>query len=96
MKEIKIMADYQCHPLWGVQPDDFGDISPDDLPISLELKKSLHDWATRYDLTLKMDDPASSGFQNKILESIFIEDGRKLAIKLQEELGINYNIVYQF
>lgn len=90
------MADYQCHPLWGVQPGDFGDISPDDLPISLELKKSLHDWATRYDLTLKMDDPASSGFHNKILESIFIEDGRKLAIKLQEELGINYNIVYQF
>lgn len=90
------MADYQCHPLWGVQPDDFGDISPDGLPISLELKKSLHDWATRYDLTLNMDDPASSGFDSKKLESLFIEDGRKLAIKLQEELGINYNIVYQF
>jgi hypothetical protein len=30
------------------------------------------------------------------MESVFIEDGRKLAIKLQEELGSSYNVVYQF
>ncbi|MCG7781909.1 hypothetical protein [Lelliottia amnigena] len=96
MKKIKLMADYQCHPLWGMEPDDFGDISPDDLPISLELKNNLHDWAARYDLTLNMDDPASSGFENEMMESVFIEDGRKLAIKLQEELGSSYNVVYQF
>lgn len=41
MKEIKLMADYHCYPLWGTTPDDFGDISPDELPISLGLKIAL-------------------------------------------------------
>lgn len=94
MKKIKLMADYHCHPLWGATLEDFGDISPEELPISLELKCSLREWAERYDATLNMDDPASSGFKSEEEEKRFIDDGYKLTYLLQEELGDNYIVVY--
>jgi len=94
MKTIKLMADYRCHPLWGATLEDFGDISPEELPISSELKHSLREWAERYDAILNMDDPASSGFKNEEDEKRFIDDGHKLAYLLQEELGNTYNIIY--
>ncbi|MGQ8707722.1 hypothetical protein ACUTSW_17295 [Serratia sp. TSA_198.1] len=96
MKTIKLMADYHCHPLWGTTPEDLGDISPEELPISSELKHSLRKWAERYDAILNMDDPVSSGFKNEKEEKQFIDDGYKLAILLQEELGDSYNIIYHF
>lgn len=34
MRNIKLMADYQCHPLWNMSPDEYGDIAPCELPIS--------------------------------------------------------------
>ncbi|WP_035345576.1 MULTISPECIES: hypothetical protein [Dickeya] len=94
MKEIKLMADYYCHPLWGTTPDDFGDISPDELPISLELKDSVDAWAKRYDAILNTDDPASSSFNSMEEEKRFIDDGYKLAELLQKELGSTYKIIY--
>jgi len=94
VKTIKLMADYHCHPLWGTTPEDMGDISPEELPISSELKRSLRRWAERYDAILNMDDPVSSGFKNEKEEKQFIDDGYKLALLLQEELGDSYNIIY--
>ncbi|MGC6389064.1 hypothetical protein ACMV8I_15600 [Ewingella sp. S1.OA.A_B6] len=94
MKEIKLMADYQCHPLWGTTLEDFGDLSPEELPISLELKNSLGEWAKRYDALLNMDDPASSGFKSEEEAKLFIDDGYKLAERLQIELGSAYKITY--
>lgn len=94
MKTIKLMADYYCHPLWGTTSEDSGDISPEELPISSELKYSLREWAERYDAILNTDDPVSSGFKNGEEEKQFIDDGYKLAHLLQEELGDAYNIIY--
>ncbi|MGS4820179.1 hypothetical protein ACN4GA_14285 [Raoultella terrigena] len=94
MKKIKLMADYQCHPLWGVTPEELGDISPEKLPISSGLKSSLEEWAKRYDAILNIDDPASSGFKNKEEEKLFIDDGYKLSQRLREELGNEYEIIY--
>jgi hypothetical protein len=45
MKEIKVMADYHCHPLWDDSPHTYGDIDPNALPISLKLKGDLYEWA---------------------------------------------------
>lgn len=94
MKKIKLMADYQCHPLWDVSPEGYGDISPEEFPISSELKDMLRQWAERYDAILNIDDPASSAFKSKEEEKQFISDGYKLARYLQEELGDSYNIIY--
>ncbi|MBE5215999.1 hypothetical protein IG605_010430 [Pectobacterium quasiaquaticum] len=95
MRKIKLMADYQCHPLWDVSPENYGDISPEELLISSELKNSLEEWAKRYDAILNMDDPASSGFNSESEENLFIDDGYKLAQLLREELGNEYEIIYQ-
>lgn len=94
MKKIKLMADYHCHPLWGTTPEEFGDISPDEIPISSELKYSLKEWAERYDAILNKDDPASSAFKSEEEEKRFIDDGYKLAYLLHEEIGNEYIIIY--
>jgi len=95
MRKIKLMADYYCHPLWGTSIEDMGDISPEDLPLSSELKDDLNEWAKRFNAILNEDDPASSGFINDEEEQHFMEDGYKLAECLRNELGPDYEIIYQ-
>lgn len=41
MKTIKLMADYDCFPLWKSSPGEVGNIDPEDLPISYDLKAYL-------------------------------------------------------
>lgn len=87
MRNIKVMADYQCHPLWELSPGECGDIDPNTLPISEELKQKLTDWAALFDETLDISDPANSGFKSGEVESDFKAQGIKLAEQLQKELG---------
>ena len=87
MKSIKLMADYQCHPLWNMSPCKYGDMSPDELPISQELKDQLHAWARAFDATLNMDYPPDSGFASDEAEAEFKRQGYRLADQLRNELG---------
>lgn len=87
MRKIKLMADYQCHPLWDMSPGVYGDIDPNALPISNELRRRLADWARAFDETLDMLDPASSGFKCVEAEAAFKRQGIQLAEQLQNELG---------
>lgn len=93
MRTIKLMADYQCFPLWEVSPEIVGNINPQDLPISSMLKQALMMWAAKFDATLNMDDPVSSGFGSERAANEFREEGDALAQRLQEELGKNYVVV---
>ena len=92
MRKIKVMADYQCHPLWDMSPGAYGDIDPNALPISDQLKQRLADWARAFDETLNMADPASSGFKSIEAEAAFKERGIQLAEQLQNELGPEFLI----
>ena len=96
MRAIKLMADYQCHPLWGLSPEEFGDIDPESLPISTGLKEALADWARTYDATLNMADPASSGFESEEARARFRQQGELLALQLKEELGPGFRIETMF
>jgi hypothetical protein len=89
------MADYQCFPLWEASPGAVGNIDPQDLPLSLALKQELRIWAERFDETLNLDDPASSGFGSEQARKKFRQEGRALAQRLQEELGTAYAIVHK-
>lgn len=93
MKIIKLMADYQCYPLWDVTPGHYGDLNPETLPISTALQKSLMDWARVYDSTLNIDDPVSSGFASNDELQTFKEQGLQLADQMREELGSNFAVV---
>ena len=92
MKNIKLMADYQCHPLWYMSPDEYRDIAPCELPISEELQKRLSKWAAIYDETLDADYPPNSGFKSEELEREFKREGERLAESLRNELGPDYSI----
>lgn len=96
MKFIKLMPDYECHPLWNMSPDEYGDVDPLDLPISDALKLRLKAWAAKYDETLDVNYPPNSGFKSEALELEFREEGKLLAESLQNELGVGYVVSIQF
>ena len=90
MRIIKLMPDYQCHPLWEASPGAMGNIDPDTLPISRDLVAHLAEWAKTYDSTLNVDDPVQSGFKSDGERLDFIGAGNRLAEALQAELGVDY------
>lgn len=92
MRKIKIMADYQCFPLWEASPGVIGNIDPDGLPISHELEINLLEWANKYDLTLDEDYPPNSCFETPAEKIAFNDQGARLAKQLQEELGNQFEI----
>ena len=79
MKKIKLMPDYGCFPIWGMDDDNFGNIDPYSLPISKSLAEELLVW---------------SGFENIEKENIFKYEGEKLFKKLKLELGDQYTVIY--
>ncbi|MGX1173637.1 hypothetical protein [Pseudomonas sp. R151218B TE3479] len=93
MKYIKLMADYQCFPIWDMSPDEYGDIDPCELPISKELQVRILKWAAIYDETLDVDYPPNSGFKSEEAEHEFRREGERLAIMLREELGADFSVV---
>lgn len=93
MKKIKLMADYECFPLWDASPEGGGrNINPDELPISSSLKDRLNLWALKYDNTLNRDYPPDSGFKSDEEENQFNIEGRSIFEKLKEELGGSYTV----
>lgn len=93
MESIKLMADYQCHPIWDMSPGKYRDVDPDELPISEGLKARLKAWAAKYDETLDIDSPADSGFATAELEEEFKEEGRALVSLLKSELGAECKVM---
>lgn len=93
MNKIKLMADYECFPLWDASPEGGGrNINPDELPISPSLKNRLNSWALKYDNTLDRNYPPDSGFKSDEEETQFNIEGRLIFEKLKEELGNSYTV----
>ncbi|KAF1062276.1 hypothetical protein DX980_04660 [Burkholderia gladioli] len=90
MRKLKVMADYQCHPLWDMSPGMYGDVDPNTLPISPELRQQFADWARAFDETLDTSNPANSGFRSTEAEVAFKATGVALAERLQKELGKDF------
>lgn len=92
MRAIKLMPDYQCFPLWEASPRQVGNIDPDTLLISDDLKVQLLNWARAYDTTLNMDDPTCSGFLSDDEEAEFKRTGNELGERLRAELGSDFTV----
>jgi hypothetical protein len=95
MKTIKLMADYGCHPLWDMTPGSHGNIAPETLAISAELRQQLNRWARSFNETLDTKYPPNSGFLTTVAASKFMNEGSELAQQLRTELGDGYEIVYK-
>lgn len=95
MKHIKLMADYDCHPLWDMTPGQHGDIPTDELPISEKLQSRITEWAAKYNETLDRKNPTNSGFASEEHEYEFKKQGTQIADSLQTELGPDYIVTSQ-
>ena len=93
IKKIKLMADYDCYPLWGI--DEIGEIDPSELPLSEETIKRLTKWKGIYDDILNWDDPAASDFTSEAERLAFEREGISLWQQLQKELGYEYTVYYK-
>lgn len=94
-RSLKLMADYECSPLWEQTETGTDNVDPEDLAISQGLRDALNAWAQRYDDTLDRDDPRRSGFPNPDAEVIFNADGQALLDRLKLELGQEYTLTFQ-
>jgi hypothetical protein len=92
MRALKLMADYDCWPLWEASPGATGNVDPSDLPISESLKDRLARWAADFDATLDRDNPSQSGFSTPEEEAAFVARGLTLGTELQAELGPTFQV----
>ncbi len=95
MRIIRLSADYYSFPLWEASPGEVGNINPDELPISDNLKRRLLEWSDEFDAILNRDDPARSGFPSAEAELRFREAGRRLGEELKCELGADFSVIVQ-
>ena len=89
---IKLMVDYDCHPLWDL--DDPGNIDPETLPLSAGTRAALRAWAEAYDATLDCEDPPASGFASLGQAVEHHREGARLRERLRAELGQAVEVVY--
>ena len=93
-EKIKLMADYECYPLWWTGSDKAGDIDPETMPLSKETISRLQKWADIYDAKLDWQDPANSPDLSPEEEAAFGKEGISLWKQLQKELAPNYEVIY--
>jgi hypothetical protein len=94
MREVlKLMPDYCCWPIWRAGGE-VGNVDPEGLPLTAELKGALMKWARVFDATLDWDNPADSGFRSPAEEEAFEAEGRRLWRELIDQLGDDYQVVY--
>jgi hypothetical protein len=86
INQLKLMADYDCFPLWKTSNGEVENIAPNSLNISEELIKSLYRWAAAYDATLNQDYPPNSSFATEEELNPFEKEGRKIFNELKYQL----------
>lgn len=89
--KIKLMADYDCWPLWKLA--EVENIDPKTLPLSAATQQALVSWAKRYDGTLNRGDPLQSGFETLEAATAFNAEGWRLWDCLRQELP-DFKLVY--
>ncbi|MDJ0661467.1 MAG: hypothetical protein QNJ42_18550 [Crocosphaera sp.] len=91
--KIKLWADYESYPIWGV--DEIDNIAPEELPLSQATIKRLNAWQNTYDQTLNQDYTPLSNFPNQQAEIDFNQEGILLWQQLRLELSPDYEVFYQ-
>lgn len=91
---LKLMRDYQCHPLWEV--GDVGNVDPADLPLKKATLQRLQLWSEVYNRSIDSKDPETF-LESQDSEQATREDeieGVKIWILLREELHPQFLVSY--
>lgn len=83
LRTFKLMADYECWPVWETTDGQYCNIDPQTLGVSDELVARIEAWADTYDAALNRDDPASSGFASDADRLTFETEGLAIWWALQ-------------
>lgn len=94
MRKLKLMADYECFPLWENYQNELENINPNSLNITKYLQDSLIKWATIYDATLNQDYPPDSGFTTEDEEAEFEQEGKRIFAELAFQLKDGFELSY--
>jgi hypothetical protein len=84
MKAVKVMADYDCMPIWAADDGAYGDMPPHILGLSSELEDALLDWQDAFDASLNVRDPANSHW-TKERSDAHVAQGLDLARRVKQE-----------
>ena len=95
MIQVRLMPEYECHPLWVYINNELNNISPASLLISEKLINDLDEWSDEYHLTYNKYNPVESGFLSTIVEKNFFDRGCILKNRLQLELGSKFEVILQ-
>ena len=95
-KTLRVLADYDCRPLWVFAPPRMENVDPADpeLGLSPALVGELNRWAGEYTATLDRDDPMASGFPSAAAQREFVARGRRLAEEARAELSPDWRVTY--
>lgn len=98
-RRLKLMADYQCSPLWEYErpPGDlYANVDPAELPLSEATIRELGAWAAWFDTFLNLDDPNDSRDVLPEETAAFDQAGRRLWATLRGELGPAWVVSYMY
>lgn len=81
-KRLKLMADYDCWPLWDL--DDPHNVDPHELRLTAELLAELLAWSEMFDGILDRST-GHAAFKSEQQEHAFDQTGRRLLEALRKE-----------
>ncbi|GAA4442436.1 hypothetical protein GCM10023170_017470 [Phytohabitans houttuyneae] len=90
---IKVMAARGRSPLTQTIGHDNVEVDPQALRLSDSLRSDLAQWKADFEATLS-GWPASGGFDSEHDAERFVAVGRRLVLRLQDELGASYHVEY--
>lgn len=96
-RRLKLMADYQCNPLWEYEepPGDlYTNPDPAELPLSQATIRDLRAWAAWFDTFINLDDPYDSREVLREESAAFDQAGRRLWAVIRRELGPAWVVSY--
>lgn len=93
-KQIKLMSDYHCYPLWWAGSAPVGNINPETLPLSPELISRLENWAKTFDSWMNFNEPNSAEAPAEREVQLFEEEGIRLWKELRRQLLPDYEVFY--
>lgn len=94
-QRIKLMADYQCWPLWWAGDDGrAGNINPAELPLSADLCHRLEKWAATFDGWLDLNDPTGGKQPTPQEQAAFNAEGEAIWAELKRALAPHFDVLY--